>query len=143
MTDKDISIEMGPEGPRFAQPEPPPFSVPIPRHRDVVEVAPGIMVSQALIDEAVQVTSDPNVTEAIEQRQNVVAREQLLIKEDITASRQIIAAMVERLKNPPNMQERYVSYDSMPAPLQRVVKAYIDAAAANEELDAAIKALRA
>ena len=49
--------------------------------------------------------------------------------------------MWDRARKRVNKHEKFVSYDAMPTPLQRVVKAYIDAAAANTELDAAVKAL--
>ena len=42
---------------------------------------------------------------------------------------------------PDNAKEKYVCYDTMPDPLKRVVKAYIDVDVANKELDEAIKVL--
>jgi len=112
-----------------------------------VEVAPGIMVSQHLIDEAVKTTSGDQAladdyVDQIERQAEARARDRAELKADISASQQVVKEMFERLRNPLDPREKYVSYDSMPAPLQRVVKAYIDASAANAELDEAVKALQ-
>lgn len=63
------------------------------------------------------------------------------LRQDINASKQVVQEMIERIKNPPNMKERYISFDAMPTALQRVVRAYIAVSEANRELDEAIKAL--
>jgi len=63
------------------------------------------------------------------------------IKKDILASKAVISEIVDRVNNPPN-DERYVGFDSLPAPLQRVIKAYMALAVAQEELDLAVRALR-
>jgi hypothetical protein len=129
----------------------PPYTYPTRDKRPQVEVLPGVMVSQRLIDEAVRArdsVADARVEEIeckrIEHKQVAAvaaarAREEL--KNDLASSRQFLQAMVDRLRSPVNPDEKYVSYDAMPPPLQRIVKAYIDAEAANRELEDAIKAL--
>lgn len=126
------------------QAEPPPFSLPSNRTKPAIEVLPGVMVSQHLIDEAVRATTDPGAderVEAVERKYKVAARDREELKNDLASSRQFLQAMVDRLRQPVNPDEKYVSYDAMPPPLQRIVKAYIDAEAANRELEEAIKAL--
>lgn len=126
------------------QAEPPPFSLPSNRTKPVIEVLPGVMVSQHLIDEAVRATSDPGAdtrVEEVERKYKVAARAREELKNDLASSRQFLQAMVDRLRSPVNPDEKYVSYDAMPPPLKRIVKAYIDAEAANRELEDAIKAL--
>lgn len=126
--------------------EVPPFSVPIKRDTKTVEVAPGILVSQHMIDEAVRMSDGDQAVaddyvDQVEREAAAKARDRAELRADISASQAVLNEMYDRLRNPPNLSEKYVSYDSMPVPLQRVVKAYIDAAAANKELDDAIKAL--
>jgi hypothetical protein len=126
----------------------PPYCMPNLSKSDVVEVAPGVMVSQHLIDEAVRHTSFSVDDEEAEDYAEEVEKVQLAkqkhfeeLKQDLSTSKQIVQAMMDRARQPVNTHEKFVSYDAMPTPLQRVVKAYIDAAAANTELDAAVKAL--
>jgi len=121
---------------------PDPYCMAVKGDKPLVEVVPGIMVSEHLIQAAVDATSTPGAVEDGERREVAKERELDEIREDISASRQVLQAMAERLRNPPDLQEKYVSFDAMPSPLQRVVKAYIDADAANRELDAAIAALK-
>jgi hypothetical protein len=73
-------------------------------------------------------------------RRNILFDDQL-IKQDIDASKAVISEIIDRVKNPPK-DERYVGFDSLPSPLQRVIKAYMTVATAQEELDLAVKALR-
>jgi hypothetical protein len=128
---------------RNNKPTPPdPYSMAVKGDKPLVEVVPGIMVSEHLIQAAVDATSTPGAVEDVERREAVKERELDEIREDISASRQVLQAMAERMRNPPDLAEKYVSFDAMPAPLQRVVKAYIDADAANKELDSAIAALK-
>ena len=126
----------------------PPYCMPNLSKSDVVEVAPGVMVSQHLIDEAVRHTSHSGEDEESEEYSEEIEKEQIAkqkqfeeLKQDLSTSKQIVQAMMDRARQPVNTHEKFVSYDAMPSPLQRVVKAYIDAAAANAELDAAVKAL--
>lgn len=126
----------------------PPYCMPNLSKSDVVEVAPGVMVSQHLIDEAVRHTSNLDQSEEVENyaqkiESDLRAKEYDLagLKQDLSASKQIVQSMIDRARQPVNTHEKFVSYDAMPTPLQRVVKAYIDAAAANKELDDAVKAL--
>lgn len=124
-------------------PEPPPFSIPINDLSRTVEVAPGILVSEHLIRDAVAATSEPGVEERIEARENARNRLREELRQDLNSSKQVVQDMIERLRNPPNLQEKFISFDAMPASLQRVVSAYIAASDANRELDEAIKALAA
>jgi len=125
----------------------PPYCMPNLSKSNVVEVAPGVMVSQHLIDEAVRHTSHSIEDEDAEEYAEEVeahARKQKYfeeLREDLSTSKQIVQALLDRARQPVNKHEKFVSYDAMPSPLKRVVKAYIDAAAANTELDAAVKAL--
>jgi len=117
------------------------------RKEKQVEVIPGIMVSQVLIDEAVRLTSSQpesviDFTEKMrEADRERIKRAQEELKQDITASREIVFAMLQRMREPLKYEEKFVSYDTMPAPLQRVIKAYIEAEAANRELNEAVAAL--
>jgi hypothetical protein len=112
-----------------------------------VEMIPGIMVSQKLIDEAVRLTSSQpesviDFTEKMrEADRERIKRAQEELKQDITASREIVFAMLQRMRDPIKYEEKFVSYDTMPSPLQRVIKAYIEAEAANRELNEAVAAL--
>jgi hypothetical protein len=110
-----------------------------------VEVIPGVRISQAQIDAAVKATSGSEtlIHPFAARDERDAAKEKFFedIRQDIKASRSVIQEMMERLRTPVDMQEKYVSYDSMPAPLKRVVKAYIDVEEANKELTEAIKAL--
>ncbi len=124
----------------------PAFCIPLTNavHRNTVEVVPGVMVSQHLIDEAVRLTSFPSAStdqevEAIERRAAVKAKDHDELRQDISTSRQIVQSMIDRVRNPAKFDEKYVSYDSMPKPIQRIVKAYMDVDAANKELEEAIK----
>ena len=150
---EEMKIETGADGEpiikSFINIEPPPIEVPVHFKRPAgpaVEVVPGVMVSQTLIDEAVRLTSSGPVSEdhveAIERKHLRVAQEHAEIKQDISTSKQIVESMLARMREPVNPDEKYISYDSMPAPLQRVVKAYIDVGAANNELAEAIKGLQ-
>lgn len=123
--------------------EPPPFSVPITGNSPVIEVAPGIMVSQHLIKEVAQASAygEPEL-DSIEQKHVSKLKERQEMKELISASKQVVQSMVKRAREPVNPDEKYVSYDAMPAPLQHVIKAYIDASEANKKLDEAVKALK-
>jgi len=125
----------------------PPFSLPVSKHtkKSQVEVVPGVMVSQKLIDEAVRLTSDPATETAVEdaeQRRLRRLRANEELRNEIDTSRQIVQSMLDRMREPLRYDEKFVSYDTMPGPLQRVVKAYIDAAAANKELNEAVAALQ-
>lgn len=117
------------------------------RKRKQVEVIPGIMVSQVLIDEAVRLTSSqPDAVIDFTEKMREADRERIRkaqeeLKQDITASREIVFAMLQRMRDPVKYEEKFVSYDTMPAPLQRVIKAYIEAEAANRELNEAVSAL--
>lgn len=124
-------------------PEPPPFSVPISDVSRTVEVAPGILVSEHLIRDAVEATSAPGVAEQVEARENAKKKMFEELRQDINTSKQVVQSIIDRLRNPPNLQEKFISYDAMPPLLQRVVNAYIAASDANRELDEAIKALAA
>lgn len=124
-------------------PEPPPFSIPINDLNRTVEVAPGILVSEHLIRDAVNATSVPGEIDRVEARENAKKRMFDELRQDIDASKRVVQSMIERIKNPPNLQEKFISFDAMPASLQRVVNAYIAASDANRELDEAIKALAA
>lgn len=125
----------------------PPFCLPNMSNHEVVEVAPGVMVSQKLINEAVRHTSNTDdeqfetYVEEIEKVQIAKQKDFEELKQDLSTSKQIVQAMMDRARQPVNTHEKFVSYDAMPSPLQRVVKAYIEAAAANKELDEAVKAL--
>lgn len=142
MSDEDKKIEPPKEAFTRLLVEPPPFSLPRGSNpKPSIEVLPGIMVSKEAIDEAVRATTDPRVEEIVEQRHKRISKEREEIKNDLNASRQFLQAMVDRFRQPINPNEKYVSYDAMPAPLQRIVRAYIDAEAANRELEEAIKAL--
>lgn len=126
--------------------EAPAFSIPISDLSRTVEVAPGILVLEHLIRvirDAVNATSEPGEVDRVEARENAKKRMFDELRQDIDASKRVIQSMVERIKNPPNMQEKFISYDAMPPSLQRVVNAYIAASDANRELDEAIKALAA
>jgi hypothetical protein len=107
---------------------------------DNVEVAPGVIVSQHLIDAAVGIASPTPVKGAAQWTalSNRVLNE---IREDISSSQKFVQEMVDRMRNPGRYDEKYVSYDQMPKPLQRVVAAYIAVNEANKELEEAIKAL--
>lgn len=121
------------------------------RKHKQVEIIPGIMVSQVLIDEAVRLTSNPfgsspstseeALEEARERYQQQRAKESAELREDIDKSREVVLAMVQRLRDPLKYEEKFVSFDTMPTPLQRVIKAYIEAEAANRELNEAVTAL--
>ena len=116
-----------------------------------VEVSPGILVSQRLIDEAVRQTTSPLLTSddfvsrareaEAERRRVLVAKDQAELREDIDKSREVVLAMVNRMREPMKYDEKFVSYDTMPGPLQRVVKAYIEAEEANRNLSEAVAAL--
>jgi hypothetical protein len=136
---KPLKVETGPDGyPRIMaglsdacsapEPEPPPYCIPVARTRsqETIEIEPCILVEQMF--------------ESRRARIETMKRE---IREDLNVSKQVVQSLVELIRNPPNMKEKYISYDAMPAALQRVVKAYTDAAEANRELDEAIKALAA
>lgn len=125
------------------QPEPPPFSIPINDLSRAVEVAPGIMVSEHLIRDAVAATSAPGAVERVEAEERARSRMFEELRQDIDCSKKVVQSLVERMLNPPNLQEKFISYDAMPPALQRVVNAYIAASDANRELDEAIKALAA
>lgn len=123
--------------------EAPPFSLPMSRdHKPTIEVAPGVLVSQHLIDEAVGMSGPDPVSDG-EQRTALSNRVLSEIRDDIKASQTLVQTMVERLRDPAKFDEKYVSYDQMPKPLQRVVAAYIAVNEANKELEEAIKALGA
>ncbi len=111
------------------------------RDRIDVEVAPGLTVPKHLIEAAVNQTSSPAIEEVIEKRHKRMARDAAELKADLAAGQKVLQEMAERLSSPVNLDEKYVSYDAMPAPVQRLVKAYIDAEAANLELNEAIQAL--
>jgi len=146
----EILSEMAESGDVLACPTEgvPPFSFPVSKHdrKATVEVIPGIMVSQKLIDEAVRLTTDPTskpsaVEDAEERRlRRLKANEEL--RTEINTSRQIVQSILDRMRDPVKFNEKFVSYDTMPSPLQRVIKAYIDAAAANKELNEAVAALQ-
>ena len=113
----------------------------------VVEVMPGVTVSQAQIDAAVEATTSPSVVDLAEEKfDNVKRRTESLhaeVKEDLEISKRVVQEMVERMRTPLNMQEKYVSLDAMPEPLKRVVKAYAELDSAKTELAAAIAGLNA
>lgn len=121
------------------------------RKHKQVEIIPGIMVSQVLIDEAVRRTTTPYsllpssteeaLEEARERDRERRAKESAELREDIDKSREVVFAMVQRMRDPLKYDEKFISYDTMPPPLQRVVKAYIDAEAANRELNEAVASL--
>jgi hypothetical protein len=115
-----------------------------------VEVAPGIMVSQKLIDEAVRMTTfggdiaDPAADyreRLAEERRLQIAKDQAELRQDIDNSRTLVLEMLNRMREPAKYDEKFVSYDTMPGPLQRVVKAYIEAEEANKNLSEAVAAL--
>jgi len=114
-----------------------------------VEVAPGIMVSQKLIDEAVRMTSQGGVADMAadyrerlaEERRLQIAKDQAELRQDIDNSRTLVLEMLNRMREPAKYDEKFVSYDTMPGPLQRVVKAYIEAEEANKNLAEAVAAL--
>lgn len=118
---------------------------PVTRERVEVEVAPGIMVSEHLIRAAVEATSTGDSPQDHQDYyRNLKLRDkkhQEEVRKDLNASKKFVKEMFDRLNNPPNMKEKYISFDAMPKPLQRVVKAYSAAAEANKELEEAIKAL--
>ena len=70
-------------------------------------------------------------------RQQEVAQ----IRQEIEVSKQVVQGLVELARASFNPMETYVSYDAMPVPLQRVIKAYAAREEANRELAEAIKAL--
>jgi hypothetical protein len=113
-----------------------------------VEVIPGIMVSQKLIDEAVKYTST-GATEwqaeareaALERERERIAMNNAELRRDIDNSRQFVIGMLQRMREPMKYDEKFVSYDTMPGPLQRVVKAYVEAEEANRNLADAVAAL--
>ncbi len=111
-----------------------------------VEVAPGVMVSQHLIDAAVNATVDNPAEaariEAVERKALKKAKEFAELKQDISASHKFVQEMFDRMRNPMKYDEKYVSFDQMPKPLQRVVNAYMAVSDANKELEEAIKALQ-
>lgn len=82
---------------------------------------------------------------AVEVEARAAARKKLAeeLRADMRASQQVIQAMIERACQPLKLDEKYVSYDAMPEPLQRVVAAYIAVSDAHKELDEAIRALQA
>jgi len=112
-----------------------------------VEMVPGIMVSQRLIDEAVRMTTNPlhptaEVLEAARERDlQRRAKENAELREDLDKSRDIVLQMINRMREPLKYDEKFISFDTMPAPLQRVIKAYIDVEAANRELAEAVASL--
>ena len=129
----------------------PPFSLPVGKNekKATVEVVPGVMVSQKLIDEAVRLTTNPlspsyeyDAAEAVERRRLARQKANEELRQELDASRQIVQSMLDRMRDPLKFDEKFVSFDTMPTPLQRVIKAYIDAAAANKELNEAVAALQ-
>jgi len=122
---------------------PPPFSVPLSaNHGPTVEVVPGIMVSEHLIRSAVEATTEPGAEDEIERRMHAATKAREELRQDIEKSREVVQAMMDRVRNPPNMKEKYISFDALPAPLQRVMTAYTAAAEANKELEDALAALK-
>lgn len=120
----------------------PAFCVPISSDKEVVEVMPGVMVSRHLIEESATCISDSRDASQVERDRVAVLKDQEELRADINASQQVVKEMFERARTPLNFNEKYVSYDSMPAPLQRVIKAYIALTEARAELDQAVKALQ-
>lgn len=156
----EMKIEMGPDGEpivtkgrsiddvaAFLKPdaEPPPYCFPT-RANDGIEVVPGITVSQRLIEAAVEAASPGDTPLDHQAHYSDLKKRQLQlheeVRQDLDAAHKFLQEMFERVENPPNPQEKYISFDAMPTPLQRVVKAYADAAAANKELAEAISALK-
>ena len=113
-----------------------------PREDATIEVAPGIEVSERQIKLAVEATTNPCA--AIEIDRKYAAREKTReeVQKDIDISKEVINSMNERRREPVNPQEKYVSFDAMPTPLQRVVTAFAAASEANKELDAALAELK-
>lgn len=158
----DLSIKSGPVGEPIIRSSPstqvgnetPPFCFPLnDKHsskllQPTVEVVPGILVSQHLIDAAVGEAEKPSFEKAyhskLKSNERSKKRNALRegIKEEIEVSKQIVQSMLDKRRNPPNMQEKYVSFDAMPAPLQRVVSAYMAVTEANKELELALGALK-
>ncbi len=111
------------------------------RDRIDIEVSPGLKVPKHLIEDAVNQTSSPAIEEVIEKRHKRMVRDAAELKADLAAGQKVLQEMAKRLTNPVNLDEKYVSFDAMPAPVQRLVKAYMEAEAANLELNEAIQAL--
>lgn len=117
-----------------------------------VEVIPGVMVAQYLIDAAVASTINPLHPDANQTTEDIqkIEREQLRkekardeLRADINNSAKLVKEMFDRMRNPAKYDAKFVSYDQMPAPLQRVVNAYIAVSEANKELEEAIKGISA
>jgi len=147
----EILSEMAEEAPDLSAVQPGPgMTVPVTSKKPdrQVEMIPGIMVSQRLIDEAVRLTSSTgqelhDATREVveEQRRERIQKENAEMRELIDTSKQVVLAMVQRMRDPLKYDEKFVSFDTMPAPLQRVVKAYIEAEEANRNLSEAVASL--
>lgn len=113
-----------------------------------VEVVPGVMVAQHLIDAAVEstVAFDARTEEVIQEAERQQVRKQKDLAElrtDIDNSSKFVKEMFDRMRNPAKYDEKFISYDQMPKPLQRVVNAYMAVNEANRELEEAIKGISA
>lgn len=99
-------------------------------------------VPERLIQEATQVVETcaldtPWVTKSCAAD---VARD---IKQDIDAGRKVVQELIStKAELPREPEEKFISFDAMPAPLKRIVKAYMDLEAAQKELDAAVVDIR-
>lgn len=114
-----------------------------------VEVVPGVMVAQHLIDAAVSATTGDSsaVSDKVEELEQAHAqwrrRDAAELRMDLVNSAKLVKEMFDRMRNPAKYDAKFVSYDQMPAPLQRVVNAYIAVSEANKELEEAIKGISA
>lgn len=114
-----------------------------------VEVVPGVMVAQHLIDAAVSATTGDSsaVSDKVEELEQAHAqwrrRDAAELRMDLVNSAKLVKEMFDQMRNQAKYDEKFVSYDQMPAPLQRVVNACFAVSEANKELEEAIKGLTA
>lgn len=126
-------------------PEPivsPAFCVPVSSDKELIEVVPGVMVSRSLIEDSATVISDMRDADQIARDRAAIEKDRAELRSDIDASQQVIKEMFERVQEPLDPKQKYINYDSMPVPLQRVIKAYLALTEARAELDQAVKALQ-
>lgn len=64
------------------------------------------------------------------------------IKRDLEISNEITQGLLERVKQPVNLDEKFISYDAMPKSLQRLIDAYNDLIKAKKEFDDSVQCLK-